>query len=655
MIKPLWIDAIQEETHEFKRLQVWELVSCPDKVMLIKLKWIYKIKTDEFGEVLKNKARLVALGFKQEEGIDFEESFASVARIKAIRIFVANAANKNIKIFQMDVRTDFLNGELKGEVYVSQPEGFVDQDNPSHVYKLKKAMYGLKQAPRTCLLSSDSVDTPMVEKSKLDEDLQGKPVDATLYYGMIESLMYLTSCLWYSKDTDMSLTAYADADQAGCQDTRRSTGVNWKNKLLDNSLVAPENRRVIGKCNMRINPGMKPKEHTYQVVLDALSLTTCYPAFLVTVEVPVVYMHQFWATVTKHKSSYRFKIETRKEALSFIRELYHSREIKYIIDVIVNHLHQPWRTFASIINKCLYRKVSGLDKIRFSRVQILWGMYYKKNLDFVALIWEDLAYQIDNIDSKKQDKMFYPRLKKIIIHHFLTKDKSISIRNRMFMHTATDDIVLGTMRFISRHADTQVYGAKPPKSWKSQKKSKSAISYEESPSKKKYAKAKKVIAAKPKPPKKKAPVKADRGKGDGTNFESGVPDEQHLKTSDADEGTGTKPRVPDVPKYDSKSDKESWGDIKEDYDDDEDDTEDEEENDDSDANDDDDDNDENDGNVDADNDANDDDNQEYDDKNDDEEETDSDRTDEKEDDDNEYDTEDDEGYDASDGNDDNNG
>ncbi|GJS14243.1 retrovirus-related pol polyprotein from transposon TNT 1-94 [Tanacetum coccineum] len=134
------IDAMQEEIHEFERLQVWELVPCPDKVMLIKLKWIYKVKTDEFGGVLKNKARLVAQGFRQEEGINFEESFTPVTRIEAIRIFVANAANKNMMIFQMDVKTAFLNGELKEEVYVSQPEGFVDQDNPSHVYKLKKAL-----------------------------------------------------------------------------------------------------------------------------------------------------------------------------------------------------------------------------------------------------------------------------------------------------------------------------------------------------------------------------------------------------------------------------------------------------------------------------------------------------------------------------------
>ncbi|GKB45826.1 retrovirus-related pol polyprotein from transposon TNT 1-94 [Tanacetum coccineum] len=119
-----------------------------DKVLLIKLKWIYKVKTDEFGGVLKNKARLVAQGFKQEDGIDFEESFASVARIEAIRIYVANAGHKNMMIYQMDVKTTFLNGELKEEVYVSQPEGFVDHDNPSHVYKLKKALYDLKQAPR---------------------------------------------------------------------------------------------------------------------------------------------------------------------------------------------------------------------------------------------------------------------------------------------------------------------------------------------------------------------------------------------------------------------------------------------------------------------------------------------------------------------------
>ncbi|GKE02122.1 retrovirus-related pol polyprotein from transposon TNT 1-94, partial [Tanacetum coccineum] len=115
MTEPSWINAMQEEISKFERLQVWELMPCPDTVLLIKLKWIYKVKTDEFGGVVKNKARLVAQGFKQEEGIDFEESFAPVSRIEAIHIFVANTAHKNMMIYQMDVKTAFLNGELKEE------------------------------------------------------------------------------------------------------------------------------------------------------------------------------------------------------------------------------------------------------------------------------------------------------------------------------------------------------------------------------------------------------------------------------------------------------------------------------------------------------------------------------------------------------------
>nr|GEX69871.1 integrase, catalytic region, zinc finger, CCHC-type, peptidase aspartic, catalytic [Tanacetum cinerariifolium] len=151
------------------------------------------VKLDEYSDVLKNKARLVAKGYRQEDGIDFEESFASFARIEAIRIFIANAASKNMTIYQMDVKTAFLNGELKEEVYVSQPEGFADLDYPTHVYHLKKALYGLKQAPRACMDSCDSVDTPMVDRLKLDEDPLGIPVDQTRFCSMVSSLMYLTA------------------------------------------------------------------------------------------------------------------------------------------------------------------------------------------------------------------------------------------------------------------------------------------------------------------------------------------------------------------------------------------------------------------------------------------------------------------------------
>ncbi|GKD95067.1 retrovirus-related pol polyprotein from transposon TNT 1-94, partial [Tanacetum coccineum] len=139
-----WIEAMQEELNEFERLEVWELVPRPDKVMVITLKWIYKVKLNELGGILKNKDRLVARGYRQEEGIDFEESFALVARLEAIRIFLAFAAYMNMVVYQMDVKTTFLNGILREEIYVIQLDRFVDQDNLNHVYKLKKALYGLK-------------------------------------------------------------------------------------------------------------------------------------------------------------------------------------------------------------------------------------------------------------------------------------------------------------------------------------------------------------------------------------------------------------------------------------------------------------------------------------------------------------------------------
>ncbi|GKF98140.1 retrovirus-related pol polyprotein from transposon TNT 1-94 [Tanacetum coccineum] len=142
----MWFHSPRPPDHGLRRPS--ELVPQLDCVMIIALKWIYKVEFDEYGDVLKNKARLVAKRYRQEEGIDFEESFAPVARIEAIRIFIANAASKNMTIYQMDVKTTFLNGELKEEVYVSQSEGFVDPDHPTHVYRLKKALYGLKQAPQ---------------------------------------------------------------------------------------------------------------------------------------------------------------------------------------------------------------------------------------------------------------------------------------------------------------------------------------------------------------------------------------------------------------------------------------------------------------------------------------------------------------------------
>nr|GEX43273.1 hypothetical protein [Tanacetum cinerariifolium] len=265
------------------------------------------VKLDEYGDVLKNKARLIAKRYRQKKGIDFEESFELVAWIEAIRIFIANATRKNMTIYQMDVKTAFLNDELKEEVYVSQPEGFIDPDHPTYVYRLKNALYGLKQAPRpwyntlsrfllvseASLLTnpnmllkygmdtSDRVDTPMVDQSKLDDDPLGIPVDQTWFRGMVGSQMYLIASrpnlvfavcmcaryqakptkkhleaikwvfwylrgtinigLLYPKDTAMALTAYADIDHAGFQDTRRST--SGSAQFLGDNLVSCSSKK----------------------------------------------------------------------------------------------------------------------------------------------------------------------------------------------------------------------------------------------------------------------------------------------------------------------------------------------------------------------------------------------------------------------------
>nr|GEX60918.1 retrovirus-related Pol polyprotein from transposon TNT 1-94 [Tanacetum cinerariifolium] len=209
MTDPAWIDSMQEELLQFKRLDVWVLVPAPDNISPLFLKWLFKNKHDEEQTVIKNK-------------------------MEAIRIFLAYAEYKSFTVFQMHVKTAFLHGSLKEDVYVCQPEGFIDADHPSHVYKLKKALYGLKQAPRACRFemsmmgemtfflslqvnqspcgifinqskyvleilkkygtkSCDPVGTPMEIKDKLDLDQNGTPVDAMKYYSMIGALMYLTS------------------------------------------------------------------------------------------------------------------------------------------------------------------------------------------------------------------------------------------------------------------------------------------------------------------------------------------------------------------------------------------------------------------------------------------------------------------------------
>ncbi|KAI3770671.1 hypothetical protein L6452_01812 [Arctium lappa] len=175
---------------------------------------------DEDGTVIRNKSRLVAKGYRQEEGIDYDETYAPVARLEAIRMFLAYAAHKNFTVFQMDVKTTFLNGILTEEVYVSQPEGFVNQEKPNHVYILDKALYGLKQAPRAWydVISQFLVKSGFTKGTDNPKESYVSAVKHIFRY--LKGTAYLG--LWYPKDTSFELTAYTDADHVGCMLDRKS-------------------------------------------------------------------------------------------------------------------------------------------------------------------------------------------------------------------------------------------------------------------------------------------------------------------------------------------------------------------------------------------------------------------------------------------------
>ncbi|KAJ1691811.1 hypothetical protein LUZ63_015966 [Rhynchospora breviuscula] len=378
------IVAMQEELNQFERNQVWELVPLPSGKQVIGTKWVYRNKLDEIGNVVRNKARLVAQGFKQQECIDFEKTFAPVVRLESIRMLLAYTANKDFTLFQMDVKSAFLNWWIDKEVYVQQPPDFVDHFNPDHVFKLHKTLYDLKQAPRawygrlctflldnsfasgkmdttlftkkrddhlllvqiyvndiifgstnatlaqefSSLMSSEfemsmmgelnfflglqikqlqdgifisqikyakelikkfgvedskSLDTPMGNSANIDADEKGKPMDITLYRGIIGTLLYLTASrpdimyavclcaryqanpkdshhkavkkilryvkgtqslgLWYGKQTELDLVGYTDADFAGDRMDRKSTSETCQ--FLGGSLVSWSSRKQI--------------------------------------------------------------------------------------------------------------------------------------------------------------------------------------------------------------------------------------------------------------------------------------------------------------------------------------------------------------------------------------------------------------------------
>nr|GEV44055.1 hypothetical protein [Tanacetum cinerariifolium] len=428
----------------------------------------------------------------------------------------------------MDVKTTCLNGNLREEVYVSQPDGFVDQDNHNHVYKLKKALYGLKQALRAwydmlssfllsqdfskglvdptlfihrngndlllvqiyvddiifaaftlelcdlfanlmCLKfkmsmmgkisfflglqisqsprgifinqskyaleslkkygfeSYDPVDTPMVEKSKLDEDREGKAVDPSHYHGMIGTLLYLTAsrpglqfvicmCARHQArptekhNSSVALTAFADADHAGFQDTRRNSNMLF---ILKAS-ISPKRKLDLTMGINFLGYGLLDY-HTKACVYFATQpgLSIFHKCTLQTIDTTIeqqVAMDEALILSAQRVPGQSFdEPPFEEEILAFIRFLRHSVPIRTLTD-------------------------------------ILWGLYHKRNVDYAYLMWEDFVYQVEHKNQKKSNEMYYPRFTKVIIHHFMSKDPSIRKRNKVNWHYVRDDFMFFTIK-----------------------------------------------------------------------------------------------------------------------------------------------------------------------------------------------------------------
>nr|GEU33217.1 retrovirus-related Pol polyprotein from transposon TNT 1-94 [Tanacetum cinerariifolium] len=649
-----WIEAMQEEINEFERLEVWELIPRPDKVMVITFKWIYKVKLDEMGGILKNKARLVARGYRQEEGINFEESFALVARLEAIRIFLAFVAHMNMIVYQMDVKSAFFNGNLREKVYVSQLDGFVDPDNPNHVYKLKKALYGLKQAPRMWydMLSSflisqdfskgsmdptlfirrddkelllvqiyvndiifaastpelydlfakimctkfkmsimgknlfflgqqisqsprgivinqskytleslkkygfdscDPVDTPMVEKPKLDKDEKGKTVDPSHYiarptekhlHAVKKIFCYLRGIvnwrLWYPKDSSIALTTFADVDHAGCHDTRRSTSgsmskhidikfhfikehvenevielyfVNMGYQLTNIFTKSLGRERIefpINKLGMRSFMPETLKQLAYEVE-ETMDITRAEQIALddalITTDVLEIYMQKFWATASVHYHSIHFKMNNNK----------------HIVNLKLPNQQFEEPPFEEAILTFLR------DLGHSGEIKVITDV----NVNKLHQPWRSFAAVIKTKNAKRGNEIYYPRFTKVIINFFMTKDQSIPTRNKINWKFARDDQMF-TM--IKEHYAIAL-GAEPPKKASVNRKQARSNEAPKGP----HGKRLKASAKPAKPTNKKQPATTSHASGSGT-----------------DEGTGGKPRVPNVPTYGYDDEKISW-------------------------------------------------------------------------------------------------
>src|SRR3954451_23934667 len=285
-----WLEAMHEELNNFKRNKVWKLVDRPKECKnVIGTKWIFKNKQNEHGIVVRNKARLVPQGFSKIEGIDFEETYAPVARLESIRILLAYATHHNFKLQQMDVKSAFLNGPLNELVYVKQPAGFEDPNFPNHVYKVDKALYGLKQAPRAWyehlreLLVDRGFDVGLIDPTLFNKTVKGQLFVCQLY---VDDIIFGSTNQAFNDEFSKLMTDKFEMSMMGelrfflgfeIEQLREGTFINQAKYIQDmlkrfkmtdlNGVATP----MQTKCHLELNPkGKYMDQKVYRSMIGSL-------------------------------------------------------------------------------------------------------------------------------------------------------------------------------------------------------------------------------------------------------------------------------------------------------------------------------------------------------------------------------------------------
>ncbi|GJW58189.1 retrovirus-related pol polyprotein from transposon TNT 1-94 [Tanacetum coccineum] len=458
-----WIEPMQYELNQFERLQVWELVPRPEGKNIIALKWLWKNKCDAENIMVRNKTHIWQK-IKQEEGIDFEESFAHVASLEVVWMFIAYVAHKNITIFQMDVKTAFLNGPLKEEVYVSQPKGFIN---------------------------------PRISRSRCKDDCKSTSGGLQFLGGKLVS--------WSLKKQDCIAMSTAEAEYVSL--SACCAQVIWmRTQLLDygyktigirliimaqqqhaadvhpDELCPPNKRYDLMDANKKVDLEHVQCPPESKILTNIIKNHPLRFSIAASSSVPWIYMAQFWHTLKEDGSKYRLRFMLDKKELTLtlddFRQIFHlpqatannhnsfvpppsfsdmvpfykqvlgfTMELKTQSNFKTTGLLQPWQTLCKIFSKCLTTRVTGWDQPPLQIMQMLYCFVNNIHVDYAELLWEGLYYSLHHPTSS----IPYPRFTKIIVNHYMTIFPDISRRARDMYHNLQDDDIMKNIFNSGRH------------------------------------------------------------------------------------------------------------------------------------------------------------------------------------------------------------